>query len=411
MFFTWNKLNDMKKILLTAILLIGTLTIFAQSARRHDYNPTTRGEFNIMDYGAVSDDASADQAAIQAAIEAAYSQTQAYPNAGYLYGPTVYIPAGIYHITAPDTLRSYININIEPGAIFNFAAEYTGEMWVNDTTEALRHTSVTGGHYYQDGHKFTAIRLRSSQYSHPVNGVKFHDMFIVNADTALTMSTTSDGWVNACTFTDIKITNPVVGIITKAGTGTAGVDGHYFDRITLQCGDDTGAGISDLVGNYNMMHDLFLWDFIGYGVVNEITVSGDNNYLQGKFSQSRTTDTGDENYFHGGNWYQLPVETQFSTTGAITANVGITAAMIKNKQVIHYATAADIDITANPQIAAGKAGQVLTIVGGLNTLTLDDGTGIVLAGDAQCVLGYGDTITLFYWESQSRWVEISRSNN
>jgi hypothetical protein len=92
----------MKKILFTAILLIGTLTAFAQSARRHDYNPTTRGEFNVMDYGAVGDAVTDDSQKIQATIDAAIS-------AG---GGVVYLPNKTYLIGSHLVIGTASNIKL-----------------------------------------------------------------------------------------------------------------------------------------------------------------------------------------------------------------------------------------------------------------------------------------------------------
>jgi len=96
-------------------------------------------------------------------------------------------------------------------------------------------------------------------------------------------------------------------------------------------------------------------------------------------------------------------------TGTITDATGITSVMLK--RYIYYSEAAATDITSNPQIVNGTAGQIITIIGSsdTNTLTLDDGDGLRLS--AQCVLGAGDTITLYYDGTLADWIEIGRSNN
>ncbi len=97
------------------------------------------------------------------------------------------------------------------------------------------------------------------------------------------------------------------------------------------------------------------------------------------------------------------------STGTVVAATGITAAMLH--RVMYFNTAAAINISANPQIANGTAGQIITIIGGsdTNTLTLDDTDGLRLS--AQAVLGIGDAITLIYEANIADWVEISRSAN
>jgi len=96
-------------------------------------------------------------------------------------------------------------------------------------------------------------------------------------------------------------------------------------------------------------------------------------------------------------------------TGTVSAATGITAAMLS--RMIYFNTAAAINITANPQIANGANGQIITIIGSsdTNTLTLDDTDGLRLTG--QCILGIGDNITLLYEGTIGDWIEISRSNN
>lgn len=97
------------------------------------------------------------------------------------------------------------------------------------------------------------------------------------------------------------------------------------------------------------------------------------------------------------------------STGTVVAGTGITAAMLS--RFMYFNTASAIDITADPQIANGTSGQIITIIGSsdTNTLTLDDTDGLRLTG--QCILGIGDNITLLYEGTIGDWIEISRSNN
>ena len=98
-------------------------------------------------------------------------------------------------------------------------------------------------------------------------------------------------------------------------------------------------------------------------------------------------------------------------TGDVVAGTGITLAMLSGD--MRYNGSGAIDITANPQFVAGADGQVIKIIGlsDANTLTLDDGTGLQLAGAAQMVLGRGDVISFTYVTSLSVWVENYRSDN
>ena len=99
-------------------------------------------------------------------------------------------------------------------------------------------------------------------------------------------------------------------------------------------------------------------------------------------------------------------------TGNVVAGTGITSAMLGGD--MRYNGSSAIDISANPQITTTVTdGMVISITGlsDVNTLTLDDGTGLQLAGAASFVIGEGDNITLRYISSLAVWVEVSRSNN
>lgn len=104
--------------------------------------------------------------------------------------------------------------------------------------------------------------------------------------------------------------------------------------------------------------------------------------------------------------YNTPVNT-----GDVVAGTGITAAMFAS--VLYYNGSSAIDISANPQIADGSAGQIMTIVGSsdTNTLKLDDSDGLMLEGGVSFTIGAGDVITLMYLVGEDIWIELSRSNN
>ena len=123
------------------------------------------------------------------------------------------------------------------------------------------------------------------------------------------------------------------------------------------------------------------------------------------------TSTGDAYYSSTSarnGWRSMGDRTTIST-GTVVDATGITNAMFS--RFIYYSEAAATNITADPQIANGSAGQLITIIGSsdTNTLTLDDGAGLRLTG--QMVLGIGDNITLLYESTIGDWTEISRSNN
>lgn len=95
-----------------------------------------------------------------------------------------------------------------------------------------------------------------------------------------------------------------------------------------------------------------------------------------------------------------------SSDTAITAAGGIT---VTNAIMRVAGDAGPIDITADPQIAAGTDGQMVIIQGthDTNTVTLDNGTGLALS--AQIILAAQDNISLMYDTGDAEWIELSRT--
>jgi hypothetical protein len=102
-----------------------------------------------------------------------------------------------------------------------------------------------------------------------------------------------------------------------------------------------------------------------------------------------------------------------STTYNIVAGTGITLAMLENKVIKIQGSGGAVDISANPQIADGIDGQVIELWGksNTNTVKLDTGNGLQLAGGTSFTLGLGDVIVLRYFSDVDLWIEISRSDN
>lgn len=107
-----------------------------------------------------------------------------------------------------------------------------------------------------------------------------------------------------------------------------------------------------------------------------------------------------------------------STTQAIVGATGLTAAMIANKITRIQGSGGAVTVSATPSIVAGQDGQVLILQGDsdANTVTLNDeastaGSTLELAGGVAAVLGKGDILVLTYDLGDSKWYEISRSNN
>jgi hypothetical protein len=95
----------------------------------------------------------------------------------------------------------------------------------------------------------------------------------------------------------------------------------------------------------------------------------------------------------------------------VVAATGLTA--LVSGRITYYNGSSAIDISADPQIADGTDGQIMTIIGSsdANTLKLDDGTGLQLAGGASITIGSGDKITLIYIAALDLWIEDGRSDN
>ena len=106
-----------------------------------------------------------------------------------------------------------------------------------------------------------------------------------------------------------------------------------------------------------------------------------------------------------------PYNIKQANNDSITAAGGIPATKLASE--IRFNQAAAIDISANPQIADGFDGQIIEITGlsDVNTLKLDDGDGLQLAGGNSFTLGSGDVISLKYILSLDLWVERFRSDN
>lgn len=92
----------------------------------------------------------------------------------------------------------------------------------------------------------------------------------------------------------------------------------------------------------------------------------------------------------------------------VTAAGGITPAGKWFEAIFCQGSGGAIDITANPQIAAGTVGQLLLLIGrsSTNTLKFDDGTGLALNGSM--TLEADDTLLLFC--DGTNWVEITRKD-
>jgi hypothetical protein len=100
-------------------------------------------------------------------------------------------------------------------------------------------------------------------------------------------------------------------------------------------------------------------------------------------------------------------------TYSVVAATGIPTAQLGTGLLRIQGSGGAIDITANPQIAAGVDGQTLILEGrdNVNTVKFDTGTGLALNAGASATLGKGDILALLYNSTDVLWYELYRSNN
>ena len=91
----------------------------------------------------------------------------------------------------------------------------------------------------------------------------------------------------------------------------------------------------------------------------------------------------------------------------VTAAGGIASSLVPLIYVAGSNTA--IDISANPQVSAGRAQQIMGIQCVGSNITLDDGTGLALIADRQFVMTSGSIINLIYNNGATETMRILNS--
>lgn len=373
--------------------------------------------FNILDYGAHPGDGVEDATAIQKAINLAYAKSA---DGGWTsMGGVVVIPPGVWDITKPDTLKSFIDIEISKGALFMFPASYSGKMWVVNGT-VLENMSISGGNYLASdaAQTWTLLDLNSTSTTNKIVFCKFSDMTAIYPKYGINLNVLSDGWINANTFRDFVFLDPLSAIRTRASEESSGLDQNRFQNIDIQYHATTEYAIDSLTGSQNQFTDVFTYDATGINMDAYITAdAGYTNFIGGNIHADLVKDDGLYTRSLTSMWNKQRIDTlqvnykyitPYTTLSSVVAGTGITVDMLSPFML--YTQGSAVDITADPQIAPGYSGETISIQGrsNANTLTLDDGTGLSLS--SQCVLGLFDVITLRFDYYSYVWVEVSRSN-
>ena len=92
---------------------------------------------------------------------------------------------------------------------------------------------------------------------------------------------------------------------------------------------------------------------------------------------------------------------------------GLVAIQPTNSYIRVQGNMGNVSMQANPQIAPGAPGQLLTLQGTANDrlVRINDGAGVQTELDQPFNLGLYDIIQLIYDDASANWVEINRSNN
>jgi len=384
----------------------------------------TYEKYYVNEYGAIPDDANDDQAGIQAAINAAYSVAG---GVSYL-GGTVIIPAGIYKISGPILLKSYINIEIDKGAKFLIASSYAGNVWYANA--GLRNCYLSGGTYYCATKTPTILNLESDGTAQPILMNRFENINIIGCNYGVDFIVKSDGWINDNIFSNWQIWSMVSGI--KYTQSTPGqIDGNIFNSCVFQYdGSGNCIGMDTLTGSYNQFNSIVFWDFPTPSKTMKLvaTGSGRNTFLNitgitsgyaiqdSSLTENNNFFTSDNLLFLGkrdiktaGNIYSS-AETHVVSENAYINPAGFPPCGVNSLgRFLLYEKLIAIDLVGcNPQIKPGENGQLITIIASSDTytITFHNGNGIKLKSGSTLVLGYCASATFMYSTTLGLWVQL-----
>lgn len=311
----------MKKIL---IILFMMLSLGAQGQTFSTLMRERTRIFNVLDYGAISDDAISDVNAINDAIDSAYNL--------YSYsfgGGTVYIPAGVYLINDTIHLRSNVSIRMERNTLL-YTSSYSGAVFVGDAT--VTHSYVSGGILFSGENTMTGISIRANASGQYMQECGFHDMTIQGCLTGIQFYSDNVGFINSNYFDNIWIEDFVNGIVAYEGAGSTGLSGNNFNNIVLQCDDATLYGLKNIDLSYSTFTGLFIWDLPVTATAGIRLRNGSGNvFIGGYWEETGFSDTGLRNKFINGQRIKVYQRAYSLTDGApsdaqIDAATGLTPA-------------------------------------------------------------------------------------
>lgn len=224
--------------------------------------------------------------------------------------------------------------------------------------------------------------------------------------------------INGSGYFQLKNTTNDAETFSLYNTGSLYVSASATSYITLDADGAgnlfVGSGVNNRKSIYLTSSGTFWFTDIVTGAGNIETMSYDGSSifrLKEKTSgDNMLTINGDGDIITYGTLTETP-----SATNNISAANGVTTAMLTNKIIIIQGNGGAVDITANPQIAAGTIGDIIELWGNdnTNTVTFDDGDGLQLDGGVSFTMGAGDMLKLRYMTlgGVTDWFEITRSNN
>jgi len=302
-----------------------------------------------------------------------------------------------YAINADNATTANIAENMINGTILN--SNFTNGLINGSTLINVSILSGTGISKWTDG--VDGLNPRD-------NGGVQNVLIGGNTLASSTISLESNGKVTA-----VKFVGDGSGI-TGAGSDVWSDQGTY-----LHPGDLGGAEIVVIGGNSIATGDTIIGDS-GYLVINEQAQNSDFR-IEGIghqhlfFTDASTDRVGIRT---SNPRADLDVNGSVAYTGHfadVTAGAGIPAVIVNRNTMVYLrnsGNACTINITANPQIASGVDGQILTLVGSYTNeaVVLEDGSGLALNNNIAFTLKAKDSITFIYSSAFGEWVEVTRNN-